>query len=149
MELIQNLFETFPHVFKTAIQFVERNYSIRKDSFAELLAGVDSEQICQKLNENDELTYEIVDAIYTQANGLPIPVEGQESAQELIELLCSVYCAEDGPFSHIIIMFDEFGRYLEYAAERPNLAGDAALQQIFQGIQDNREKNTFHWFHSV
>jgi len=54
-----------------------------------------------------------------------------------------VYCAETGPFSSVIILFDEFGRYLEYAAEKPHLAGDAALQQIFQGVQDNSNKICF------
>ncbi|WP_140269946.1 hypothetical protein, partial [Vibrio parahaemolyticus] len=73
-------------------------------------------------------------------------IEGQESAQELIDTLCNLYCGEKGPFSQIIIMFDEFGRYLEYAADKPHLAGDVALQQIFQGIQDNSDKVRFVGF---
>ena len=32
---------------------------------------------------------------------------------------------------------------MEYAAEKPHLAGDAALQQIFQGVQDNSNKVCF------
>ena len=132
--------------FQTAGQFVERNFAVRADRFAALLPGLDAEQIQVRLQQNDEEAYSAVDALYIEANGHPIPVEGQESAQELIDTLCHAYCAPDGPFSHVVIMFDELGRYLEYAAEKPQLAGDAALQQIFQGVQDNSTKVRFVGF---
>ena len=132
--------------FKTAAQFAKRNFPIRKGEFAEYLPNLTIEQIVERLEQNDEATYDAVDAIYLEANGSNIPVEGQESAQELIETLSNVYCSEHGPFSQVIILFDEFGRYLEYAAEKPNLAGDAVLQQIFQGIQDNSTKIRFIGF---
>ncbi|WXG55021.1 MAG: hypothetical protein RNU03_10240 [Candidatus Sedimenticola sp. (ex Thyasira tokunagai)] len=132
--------------FQTAEQFVERNFDVRTDSFAERLPGLDVEQVCAHLRENDETVYTAVDALYSEANGHPIPIEGQESAQELIETLCGVYCSSDGPFSHVVILFDELGRYLEYASEKPLLAGDSALQQIFQGVQDNSTKVRFIGF---
>lgn len=132
--------------FQTAEQFVLRNFAVRKDSFVRCLPAMDAEQIAARLRENDEAVYTEVDAIYTEANGLPIPIEGQESAQALIDTLCNVYCAPGGPFSHVVILFDELGRYLEYAAEKPQLAGDFALQQIFQGVQDNSAKVRFVGF---
>lgn len=126
--------------FQTAEQFVQRNFAFRADSFAQHFPGLDATAICSRLRDNDEEIYTAVDAIYTDANGTPIPVVGQESAQELINTLCEVYCGPDGVFSGVVILFDEFGRYLEYAADKPRLAGDAALQQIFQGVQDNSGK---------
>lgn len=132
--------------FQTAEQFVQRNFTFRTDSFAQYLPGLDAAEICARLRDNDEAVYTAVDAIYTDANGSPIPVIGQESAQELINTLCEVYCGPDGAFSSVVILFDEFGRYLEYAAEKPRLAGDAALQQIFQGVQDNIGKVRFIGF---
>ncbi len=132
--------------FQAAGQFVERNFVVRADRFAAVLPGMDGKQIQARLQQNDEQVYSEVDALYSEANGHPIPVEGQESAQELIDTLCSAYCGLDGPFSHVVILFDELGRYLEYAAEKPQLAGDAALQQIFQGVQDNSTKVRFIGF---
>ena len=132
--------------FQSAEQFVERNFAFRAESFASQLSGLSAEDICARLRDNDESIYNEVDVLYIEANGTPIPVVGQESAQELINTLCDVYCAEDGAFSSVVIMFDEFGRYLEYAAEKPLLAGDAALQQIFQGVQDNSSKVRFIGF---
>ena len=40
----------------------------------------------------------------------------------------------------MLILFDEFGRFLEFAADRPHIAGDAALQQIYEGVQNNSDK---------
>lgn len=132
--------------FQTAEQFVERNFAFRSDGFAKYLPGLDAEQICARLRQHDEDVYEAVDSIYSEANGHPIPVEGQESAQALIETLCSIYCGQDGPFSHVVIFFDELGRYLEYAAEKPQLAGAAVLQEVFQGVQNNSAKVRFVGF---
>ncbi|WP_161795042.1 hypothetical protein [Arsukibacterium sp. MJ3] len=132
--------------FDVACKFVERNFIIRLDRFNKLLPDLTEDEICLRLRESDEFIYELVDSIYSEANGQPIPIEGQESSQELIETLCNLYCGKEGPFSQVIIMFDEFGRYLEYASDKPHLAGDAALQQIFQGIQDNSDKIQFIGF---
>ena len=126
--------------FQTAEQFVERNFAFRAERFAQRLPGLTAAEIGTHLQNRDEATYTEVDALYDDANGSPIPVVGQESAQELINTLCEVYCGPQGAFSSVVILFDEFGRYLEYAAEKPHLAGDAALQQIFQGVQDNSQK---------
>jgi hypothetical protein len=119
---------------------VERNFAFRADRFAQRLPGLTAVEIGARLQNRDEAVYAEVDALYDEANGSPIPVVGQESAQELINTLCEAYCGPQGAFSSVVILFDEFGRYLEYAAEKPHLAGDAALQQIFQGVQDNSQK---------
>ncbi|MBK5965273.1 hypothetical protein CCR95_14545 [Thiocystis minor] len=132
--------------FQTAEQFVQRNFAFRAETFARHLPGLDAETIGAGLRNQDETLYSAVDAIYTDANGSPIPVTGQESAQELINTLCEVYCGPDGAFASVVILFDEFGRYLEYAADKPQLAGDLALQQIFQGVQDNSGKVRFIGF---
>ncbi|MEA1052177.1 hypothetical protein U5801_20540 [Lamprobacter modestohalophilus] len=129
--------------FQTAEQFVQRNLGIRAEAFGKRLPGLDGDAICARLRHHDEAIYTEVDALYAEANGVPIPVTGQESAQELIQTLCEVYCGEDGAFSGVVILFDEFGRYLEYAAEKPQLAGDSALQQLFQGVQDHSGKVRF------
>ncbi|MBN2886822.1 MAG: hypothetical protein JXM75_08975, partial [Chromatiaceae bacterium] len=132
--------------FQTAAQFVTRNAATRVERFNALLPGLELEQILARLGEQDEEVYAAVDALYLEANGHAIPVEGQESAQELIETLCRLYCGPEGPFSQLVILFDELGRYLEYAAEKPRLAGDAVLQQLFQGVQDNAGRVRFVGF---
>lgn len=132
--------------FKLAENFVVRNYEFRKEEFSKAGLRENLEEIVEKLQEQDEDIYSAVDDVYSDANGTRIPVDGHESAQDLIKTVCDVYCGDGGQFSGLFIFFDEFGRYFEYAAEKPNLAGDSALQQIFQGIQDSSEKARFVGF---
>jgi hypothetical protein len=132
--------------FETASEFVERNYALRVQSFEQSLPGRDSESILAALAEQDEEVFDAVNAVYLEANGHPIPIEGQESAQALLETLATQYCGEQGPFSHVLVLFDELGLYLEHAAEHPERAGARALQEIFQGVQDNRSHIHFLGF---
>ncbi len=123
--------------FEDAVNFVNRNYGVRLQEFEAKFPSTAQAGIISALGERDEQTFSLVDEIYVQANGAHIPLEGRESAQDLINVFCESYCGSNGKFSRLVIMFDEFGRFLEYVAERPTLAGDSALQQIFQGVQDN------------
>lgn len=132
--------------FEDAAMFVRRNYELRTAEFATRLGNQSTQNIVDALEARDEDVYAIVDEVYFQANGIHIPVEGRESVQDLITTFCDAYCGADGPFSRLVIVFDEFGRFLEYVAERPALAGDSALQQIFQGIQDNASRAHFLGF---
>ncbi|MCG5523610.1 hypothetical protein LRB11_01525 [Ectothiorhodospira haloalkaliphila] len=132
--------------FKAAEQFVVRNFSLRRADFCDVLPSSDLDVIVALLREHDEATYGAVDAVFERANGTHIPVEGRESIQDLISTVTTVYCDSEGPFSGLVLLFDEFGRFLEYAAEQPRLAGDSALQQLFQGIQDSAGRAVFLGF---
>lgn len=43
-------------------------------------------------------------------------------------------------------LFDEFGHYMEFATSNPHIAGDGALQQLFEGVQSNEDAVTFIGF---
>ncbi len=129
--------------FNTAEKFVNRNYEARKNEFNQLLDNKTKEDICELLLEHNEDVYSQVNIIFEKATGTIIPIDGQESVQELISVVVEEYCGEDGFFSNLLFIFDEFGRYLEYTADNPQLAGDAALQQLYQGVQDNKFKCHF------
>ena len=54
-----------------------------------------------------------------------------------METLLTEYCGISGPFNKIIIIFDEFGRYLEFASSVNTVqSGDSALQHIFEAVQN-------------
>jgi hypothetical protein len=130
--------------FKIAEEFVLRNYIHRKEEFSSAF-GSDAtpKEIAAKLSSRDEEVYNGVTQIYESATGRPIPIDGQDSPQTLITTICKNYCGSDGPFAGLVILFDEFGRFLEFAVDKPHLAGDYALQQIYQGVQDNIEQCHF------
>ncbi|MBF0232648.1 MAG: hypothetical protein HQK65_06360 [Desulfamplus sp.] len=127
--------------FSMASNFTKRNFDIRQNEFVERFGEtVSVNSICDLLASRDESTYSKVNEIFDNANGYPIRAIGQESLQHLISTVKEHYCGDSGPFHSILIIFDEFGRYLEFAAEKPHVAGDSALQQLFEGVQENSDK---------
>jgi len=125
--------------FQSAETFVSNSFEHWRDAFADAFGkGATKEGICAALQQRDEEAFDHVDAVFTRVNGVGLPREGAESLQELIDAVCQNYCGENRTFRSLIILFDELGRFLEYAADHPKQAGDIALQQIFEGVQNNR-----------
>ena len=127
--------------FQYAYNFVERNFDIRQKEFIQYFGkGILKDEILSRISDHDDFAFQHVNKIYEQVNGTPLRATGEESPTQLIETLCAQYCGPNKPFQNMLILFDEFGRYLEFAADRPHIAGDAALQQIYEGVQNNSDK---------
>lgn len=127
--------------FQLACSFVERNYDLRQNEFVEHFGkDIHENEILTRLSAHDDFVFQHVNEIFKQANGYPLRAVGEESPTQLIETLCEQYCGSNKPFQSMLILFDEFGRFLEFAADRPHIAGDAALQQIYEGVQNNSDK---------
>lgn len=94
----------------------------------------------RKIRDNlmtDEVAFDIVNAVYMEINGQEIRWDEGLSASNILEMLISEYCGINGRFEHVILLFDEFGRYLEYASGvNAAKSGDSALQQIFETAQN-------------
>lgn len=78
----------------------------------------------------------VVDSVYRELNGQNIQWESGISAGAILSFLSRKFVEEQHMFDCIVVLFDEFGRYIEYAAQNPNIAGDSALQQIFEAVQN-------------
>jgi len=128
--------------FTIAQEFSGRNFGIWKDEFIKRFGDeITLDLILAKLSEHDEFTYSKINSIFETVNGTPIRAVSQESPQQLIKTLCDHYCGKTNYFKGLVILFDEFGRYVTFAADKPHIAGDAALQQLFEGVQDNSDKS--------
>lgn len=123
--------------FKAAEKFVQRSFKLyRKDFAAHFGADVSEKEIVARLSQGDEHAFKVVNQVFEDANGVPISAAGgRESLQDVLAVVANSYCGENGDFQGLLIIFDEFGRYLEFAVERPHIAGSAALQQLFEGVQ--------------
>lgn len=85
----------------------------------------------------DNAAFDIINDVYLQVTGKEICWDEGISAAAILEMLLSEYCGLNGQFDHVIILFDEFGRYLEYASGSDvGKSGDSALQQIFEVSQN-------------
>lgn len=129
---------------ETAFRFFERNavgMLAAFESFAPQFGytekgGALTEKIRRKLGEEDS-AFDIINAVYEDVNGHAIRWDEGISASAVLDTLMSEYCGISGPFSKIVIIFDEFGRYLEYASSTTTAhSGDSALQQIFECAQN-------------
>lgn len=129
---------------ETAFRFFERNAEKMQSSFESFAPNYGYNEkglaLIEKLRQNlgeDEAAFNIINAVYEHLNGHAIRWDEGISASAVLETLMSEYCGISGPFSKIVIIFDEFGRYLEYASSTSTAhSGDSALQQIFECVQN-------------
>lgn len=103
------------------------------------------DDLINKLKDNlltDDDAFSIVDSVFYDVTGQNISWTNGISARAILDLLVSELCEKQKLFDHIVILFDEFGRFLEYAAGVNNSGktGDSALQQMFESAQDAKGK---------
>lgn len=103
------------------------------------------DELVGKLQDHDEIVYSKVHAFFAE-KGIPIKAIGDETVKDVIDTVCREYCGEGNPFRHFIILFDEFGRYVEFATLRSQIAGSGVLQHLFEGVQSNSSRVTFVGF---
>lgn len=118
------------------------------DVVDELLDACDAENIddvLQKLKQQDDITYSKVYKILASRN-IKISALGGESVRDVIDVASREYCGVGKPFKCISILFDEFGRYTEFATVKSHVAGSGVLQDMFEAIQNNTSKVCFVGF---
>ena len=81
-------------------------------------------------------SFNTINSVYKEINGHEIRWDEGVSAKQILQTLLRECCGNFGNFEKIVILFDEFGRFLEYASANPGKAGDSALQQIFEAVQN-------------
>ena len=105
----------------------------------------DIDTVLGALEEQDEHVYGKVQEFFA-SQGMPIRALGGESVRDVIDVVSHEYCGTDKPFRHALILFDEFGRYTEYATVRSQVAGSGVLQDLFEGVQAHADTTTFVGF---
>ena len=129
---------------ETAEVFFNRNasnsISLFEDKANELGWNEKGNDLIEKIRDNimtEDIAFDIVNAVYAEINGQEIRWDEGLSASNILEMIISEYCGMNGRFDHVILLFDEFGRYLEYASGvSAAKSGDSALQQIFETAQN-------------
>lgn len=118
------------------------------DVVAELIAACEAngiEDILAKLEQQDEFVYGKVHQVLAAKN-IKISALGGESVRDVIDVAVREYCGAGKTFKCLVVLFDEFGRYTEFATERSHIAGSGVLQDLFEGIQANAGMACFAGF---
>ncbi len=105
----------------------------------------DVDTVLSALEEQDEYIYGKVQDFFA-SQGMPIRALGGESVRDVLDVVSQEYCGTDKPFRHALILFDEFGRYTEFATVRSQVAGSGVLQDLFEGVQAHADTTTFVGF---
>lgn len=144
------IFSEFTKAYNIAYRFLDKNFETFECSFKKY---ADERGICKtnlkdymKENIYQDNVFDCINEVYNEVNGDYIRWDEGISAAEVLTKLSERLCSEKGQFNKILILFDEFGRYIEYASEYPNRAGDSALQQLFEAVQDSENKIIFNAF---
>ncbi|MDD3334650.1 MAG: hypothetical protein PHI98_03945 [Eubacteriales bacterium] len=131
-------------VKETATTFIERSYELLEERFVQTakskgiqVAGEQLKQhLLQSLDCEAGVEFDVINAVYMDFNGHPIRMDEGVSASLVLDTLLQECCGLHGQFDGLVILFDEFGRFLEYVSANPTAAGDSALQQIFESVQN-------------
>lgn len=131
--------------FKMSANLVQIMPDEESSSLAGQFGFESKADLIEKLEQHDESVYEQVYK-YFAAKGIPIKAIGDETVKDVLETVCREYCGEDKPYSRVVVLFDEFGRYAEFATVRSQVAGSGVLQHLFEGVQSNSSRATFVGF---
>lgn len=150
--LSDDIFSELTKQYQQAISFCKNTFESRKDSYISHFAEADCSNLKQlddvitALENADIKAFNAVNEVYKEFMGMYINVDADISASDVLTLLVDKYCKEQKVFDCIYILFDEFGRYIEFTANKPKIAGDSALQQIFEAIQNANGRIVFNGF---
>lgn len=146
----EEIFSEFTKAYNIAFRFLDKNYERFESQFFEAAKkrGIITNDLFEYLKSNiyQDSVFDCINDVYKEFAGEYIRWDEGISASEVLTKLSERLCNERGQFNKILILFDEFGRYIEYASEYPNRAGDSALQQLFEAIQDSNNKIIFNAF---
>ena len=139
--------------YDIARHFVENMYDFCENRFIEAakkhgisIAVPSMKQYLLSRTETDSRVLQVINDVYEQLNGDKITWDRGLSAGDVLLATQKELCGEGKTFNKILILFDEFGRYIEYTAANPAVAGEAALQQIFEAIQNSNGRIIFTGF---
>lgn len=146
----EEIFSEYTKAYNIAQLFVERNFDNFESKFKEESekSNIKTLNLKNYLLENiykDEV-FDCINEVYNYVTGNYIRWDEGVSSADVLGKLVDKMCGDNAPFNKVLILFDEFGRYIEYASDYPNRAGDSALQQIFEVVQDSNNNIVFVGF---
>lgn len=148
-EFLKTLTKSYD-IAKNFVKNTFENYENLYQKYAnELLNVIDQENLKSYLIDNiiqDADAFEVINNVYYQINGIYIRWDEGVSAGDTLTKIAETLCGDRGKFNKVLVFFDEFGRYIEFASSFPTRAGDSALQQIYEAVQDSGDKIVFVGF---
>lgn len=150
-DIDDEIFNDMTSAYKTAENYLNSSYKYLYELYLEEAKKIskfkhyNKETLKDALIDNiqDYEAYSIVNNVYKSQTKNDININEGISAKAILNKIHEKYVKEEKKFKSIVIIFDEFGRYLEFASNQPNIAGDAGMQQMFEAIQNSEDSMLF------
>ena len=103
-------------------------------------AGVGSRSdFANKMDTFDEDTYKRV-SNELRSNGVSLyPPASTGELKDLIRAVAEELCGDEKPYRGLFILFDEFGKYMSFAAANEAIAGAGIMQQLYEGVNSSTD----------
>jgi hypothetical protein len=131
--------------FKQAANLIRHSNETLHRELLEECDLSDIETLLSSLEKQDERIYAVTHRVL-ESRGMSITALGGESLKDVIDVVSREYCGEHKPFARLLILFDEFGRYIEFATLRSQIAGSGVLQDLFEAVQAHPDEACFVGF---
>lgn len=152
-EISDDVLKSITKAYDVARYFINSNFDSHQEGFEKAASsnGISykGDKLKQFLLDNIEVDKKVIDitnTVFVHVTGDKLHWDKGISAGDIILKISEELCGEGKPFNKVLILFDEFGRYIEYVAANPLIAGDASLQQVFEAVQSANGKALFVGF---
>ena len=135
-----------PLWYKTALDTLDASVAPHRTKADAFLAPqeMDLPALRQRLAQKDGSLYDLVRDLIEHVTGVPPDLGSRLSLHDLVDFICLEYCGQGKPYAGLVILFDEFNAFM-HAYGKQDAAG-TPLQDLLNGIADNRDKSIFVGF---
>ena len=131
--------------FGQAVSLIEMSNAAVQEELINASQVESVEFLTKALENHDEQLYALVHDFFSD-RGMPIRALAGETVRDVIDIIVREYCGREKSYRSLLILFDEFGKYTEFATERSQIAGSGALQDLFEAVQANSNSVCFVGF---
>ena len=125
---------SFNPQFEFVRQMVLNLSSDKMNTFFRLSNVSDKRDFNERIDSYDENFLEQASSILKNMGMQVFTVAVNGELKDLIPTIANSLCGAGKPFRGLIIVFDEFGKYMSFAAGNEDKAGTGVMQQLFEGI---------------
>lgn len=99
-------------------------------------SGLESiEMFIQKMDSFDRVTYQNVKKQLELQDEKVFEPQAEGELKDLIPAIATEHCGSGKHYKSMLILFDEFGKYMAFAASSEQRAGSGIMQQLYEGVQ--------------
>jgi len=100
------------------------------------VSGVDCvESFIDKMNSFDRVCYQRVKEELERQGEKVFEPQAEGELKDLISSVAESHCGATNYYRSMLILFDEFGKYMAFAASAEQRAGSGIMQHLYEGIQ--------------